>query len=157
MSIMRYRTVLLVEDDVLLRECMGEMLGDAGWRVAGAANAIEALDWMNARGMPDALVTDLRLGPGMSGLALIAEARRRWPQLCAVLVSGGDGAGLPLHPDDRFLGKPFRMNALLQVVAELTKQPNTTTAGCRTALGRGFRTRIGTPRDGGRQHGGGRV
>ncbi len=72
MCIMRSRTVLLVEDDELLRECIGEMLGDAGWRVAEAANALEALDWMNARGMPDALVTDLRLGPGMSGLALIA-------------------------------------------------------------------------------------
>ena len=157
MSIMRYRTVLLVEDDVLLRECMGEMLGDAGWQVAEAANAIEALDWMNARGMPDALVTDLRLGPGMSGLALIAEARRHWSQLCAVLVSGGDGAGLPLHPDDRFLGKPFRMDALLQVVAELTEEPDATTPGCRTAIGRGFRTRIGTPHDDSRQHDGGRA
>ncbi len=39
MSVMRSKTVLLVEDDVLLRECLGEVLGDAGWRVAEAANA----------------------------------------------------------------------------------------------------------------------
>ena len=124
MSVMRFRTVLLVEDDVLLRECMSEMLGDAGWQVAAAANALEALDWMNARGMPDALVTDLRLGAGMSGLALIAEARCRWPQLCAVLVSGADPAGLRLHPSDRFLGKPFSMDKLLQIIAELTEEPD---------------------------------
>ncbi len=135
MSVMRSRTVLLVEDDELLRECLGEVLGDAGWRVAEAANAPEALDWMNARGMPDALVTDLRLGPGMSGLALIAEARRRWPQLRAVLISGGDGAGLRLHPGDRFLGKPFSMGKLLQVVAELTKEPDTISEGWHTAIG----------------------
>ena len=134
MSIVRFRTLLLVEDDVLLRECVGEMLGDAGWRVAEAANAIEALDWMNARGMPDALVTDLRLGPGMGGLALIAEARRRWPQLCAVLVSGADPGGLCLHPSDRFLGKPFSMGRLLQVVAELTKEPDTISGGWLTAM-----------------------
>ncbi len=134
MCIMRSRTVLLVEDDELLRECIGEMLGDAGWRVAEAANALEALDWMNARALPDALVTDLRLGPGMSGLALISEARRRWPQLCAVLISGGDGAGLRLHPGDRFLGKPFSMGKLLQVVTEVTKEPDTTTGGWHTAL-----------------------
>ncbi len=133
MSVMRYRTVLLVEDDKLLRECMGEVLGDAGWRVAEAANALEALDWMNARGMPDALVTDLRLGPGMSGLALIAEARRHWPQLRAVLISGGDGAGLLLDPGDQFLGKPFSMGKLLQVVMEVTEEPDTATGGWHTA------------------------
>ena len=129
MSVMRSRTVLLVKDDRLLRECMGEVLGEAGWQVAEAANAIEALDWMNARGMPNALVTDLRLGPGMSGLALIAGVRRRWPQLCALLISDGDGTGLLLHPDDRFLGKPFRMDTLLQVAAELTKEPDTVSGG----------------------------
>ncbi len=92
--------------------------------VAEAANAIEALDWTNARGTPDALVTGLRLGPGMSSLALIAEARRQWPQLCAVLISGGDMPGLRLHPSDRFLGKPFSMGKLLQVVAEVTEEPD---------------------------------
>ncbi len=132
MSVMRSRTVLLVEDDSLLRECLAEMLGDAGWRVAEAANAIEALDWMNARGMPDALVTDLRLGPGMSGLALIPEARRHWPQLRAVLTSGADAARLDMHPADRFLGKPFGIGALIQVVTELATDP--ASAGCCTAL-----------------------
>ncbi len=123
MSVMRSRTVLLVEDNRPLRECLAEMLGDAGWQVAEAANAIEALDLMNARGMPDALVTDLRLGPGMSGLALIAEARRHWPQLCAVLTSGADAARLDMHPADRFLGKPFGMGALIQVVTDLATDP----------------------------------
>jgi CheY-like chemotaxis protein len=123
MSVMRSRTVLLVEDDKLLRECLAEMLGDAGWHVAEAANAIEALDWMNARGMPDALVTDLGLGPGMSGLALIAEARRHWPQLRAVLTSGAYAARLDMHPADQFLGKPFGMGILIQVVTELTMDP----------------------------------
>ncbi len=132
MSVMRSRTVLLVEDDRLLRECLAEMLGDAGWHVAEAANAIEALDWMNARGMPDALVTDLGLGPGMSGLALIAEARRHWPQLRAVLASGADAARLDMHPADRFLGKPFGIGALIQVVTELAMKP--ASAGCCTAL-----------------------
>jgi CheY-like chemotaxis protein len=126
------RTMLLVEDDPLLRECLAEMLGDAGWQVAEAVNAVKALDWMAANGMPDALVTDLRLGPGMDGLALIAEARRRWPRLRAVLTSGGDAARLDMHPADRFLGKPFGMGALIQVVMELAMDP--ASAGCCTAL-----------------------
>ncbi len=117
------KSVLLVEDDALLRECLAEMLGDAGWRVAEAASAAKALDWMAANGMPDALVTDLGLGPGISGLALIAEARRRWPGLRAVLASGADAAKLDMHPTDRFLGKPFGVGALIRVVTELTTDP----------------------------------
>ena len=113
--------------------------------VAEAANAIEALDWMNARGMPDALMTDLRLGPGMSGLALIAEAGRQWPQLCAVLVSGADLAGLHLHPRDRFLGKPFSMGKLLQIVAELTKEPDAVI--CHAAILPQRQTKTGGARD----------
>ena len=64
-------------------------------------------------------MTDLRLGPGMNGRALVAEARRRWPWLRAVLVSGDDASGIDLHPGDRFLGKPFNMDALIHVVADL--------------------------------------
>ncbi len=120
---MSLKSVLLVEDDALLRECLAETLGDAGWRVAEAANAAEALDRLTADGMPDALVTDLRLGRGMDGLALIAEARRRWPRLRAVLTSGADAARLDMHPADRFLGKPFGMGALIQVVTELATDP----------------------------------
>ncbi len=120
---MSLKSVLLVEDDAVLRECLAETLGDAGWRVAEAANGAEALDRLTADGMPDALVTDLRLGPGMDGLALIAEARRRWPRLRAVLTSGADAARLDMHPADRFLGKPFGMGALIQVVTELATDP----------------------------------
>jgi len=57
--------------------------------------------------MPNALVTNLGLGAGINGLALTAEVRRRWPQLYAVLISGG--AGLRLHSGDQLLGKPFSM------------------------------------------------
>lgn len=115
-------SVLLVEDDSLLRECLAEMLGDAGWQVAVARDAAEALGQLDQGGMPGVLVTDLVLGRGRDGLALIAEARRRWPQVRAVLTSGADAARLDMHPADRFLGKPFTMDALIQAVTELARE-----------------------------------
>ena len=111
--------VLLVEDDELVRECLGEVLGDAGWRAGRAADAKDALDRMALFGVPGVLVTDLALGCGMSGLALIAAARLRWPGVPAVLISGTDAAEPALAPGDRFLRKPFDPGNLLQAVSGL--------------------------------------
>ena len=116
MPITQSKSVLLVEDDELVRECLCEMLSDAGLQVAGAANAAEALDRMNADGMPGVLVTDMMLGSGMSGPALIVAARLRWLELRAVLMSGNDTAELATHPGDQFLGKPFNIASLIQAV-----------------------------------------
>jgi len=115
--------VLLVEDDALLRECLTELLGDAGYHIAPAVDAAEALGQMEANGTPDVLVTDLWLGSGANGLALIAEARRRWPRLRAVLTSGDSTARFGLHPDDLFVGKPFNVDALVRAVAKLATKP----------------------------------
>ncbi len=111
--------VLLVEDDALVRECLAEVLGDAGWRVGKAAGAAEALDRIAADGMPGVLVTDLALGRGMDGLALIDAARLRWPGVRAVLISGTDMAEPVLDPGDRFLRKPFHVDTLTRAVSEL--------------------------------------
>ena len=123
MPVQPSKSVLLVEDDALLRECLAEVLGDAGWRVVTAAGAAAALDHMEAGGVPDVLVTDLLLGPGLTGLALIAEAPRRWPGLRAVLATGADVGRLDMHPGDRFLDKPFSMDALVQAVTVLSREP----------------------------------
>ncbi len=111
--------VLLVEDDAGVRECLREALADAGWRVAEAADAEAALDRMVADGMPGVLVTDLVLGSGMSGAALIGAVRLRWPQVHAVLISGAEVAEPALDPGDRFLRKPFELDDLVQTVSEL--------------------------------------
>ena len=111
--------VLLVEDDALVRECLREVLDELGGWVSDAASVAEALEQMAAEGVPDVLVADLQLGPGPSGLALIAAARRQWPGVRAVLISGTDMEEPALDPGDRFLRKPFDVDALARVVSEL--------------------------------------
>jgi len=111
--------VLLVKDDAAMRAYLRQALADAGWRVGEAADAEAALDRMAADGMPGVLVTDLVLGPGMSGAALIAAVRLRWPGVHAVLVSGADVAEPALDPRDQFLCKPFHLDDLVQAVSEL--------------------------------------
>lgn len=111
--------VLLVEDDALVRVCLAKALGDAGWRVSEAAGAAEALDRMAADGMPGVLVAGMALGSGMSGLALIAATRLRWPGVRTVLLSGTGMAEPALGPGDRFLRKPFDVDTLARAVSAL--------------------------------------
>ena len=86
-------SVLLVDDDDLVRECRGFLLPDEGFRVTEAARAEQALAAVGAGGAArggvgarafrggrgGVLVTDLHFRSGMSGLDLIAAVRRRRP------------------------------------------------------------------------------
>ena len=114
--------VLLVEDDELVREMLGEDLSDAGLSVVAARTAEEALLAAGRTGSPPAvLVTDVDLGPGMDGLALAERARRCWPGL-AVVVMTGDARNLARCPRtgrDRHLMKPFIPERLVREVTSL--------------------------------------
>ncbi len=111
-------TILVVEDHATVRECLRELLAEGG-RVSDAVDAAEALECMAADGVPDVLVADMQLGPGMSGLELIAAARLQWPGVCAVLISGTKMEEPVLGPGHRFLRKPFTADALCHAVWEL--------------------------------------
>ena len=113
------QSVVLVDDDELIRKCLAELLEDAGWRVTAAASAEQALQTTDVGRGPDILVTDMLLGCGMNGLALIGAARNRWPLIRAVLISGADIPDPALAVGDRYLRKPFTSAAMIRLVTDL--------------------------------------
>lgn len=111
--------VLLVEDDDLVRACLTELLSDAGLRVTSATNAAEALG-LDGIDDPGVLLADVRLGPGMNGIALVAAARDRWPWIRCVLMSGNpDAVEEMVRPPEGFLAKPFHEPDMLRVLHDL--------------------------------------
>jgi signal transduction histidine kinase/CheY-like chemotaxis protein len=82
--------VLLVDDEALVRTTLAENLAAHGWIVSEAESGAAALAWLDGGEAFDLLVTDLAM-PGMDGLAVIREARRRRPGLPALLVTGHAG------------------------------------------------------------------
>jgi CheY-like chemotaxis protein len=82
-------TVLLVEDDDLIRITTTEMLSDIGCQVRETSTAQEALKILDD-GPMDILLTDVGL-PGVSGLQLARDARARRPDLRLVLATGDSG------------------------------------------------------------------
>ena len=115
--------VLLVDDEPVVREVMAAELTAQGCAVTEAADGAAALALLDGGAPCDLLVSDLAM-PGLDGLAVIREARRRRPGLAAILLTGhaGDAAALASHEaDDGFalLRKPVTGAHLAQRVAAL--------------------------------------
>jgi PAS domain S-box-containing protein len=85
--------VLVVDDDTLVREVVTGHLRDRGYTTIQASDGLSALARLDAGETPDLMVTDLSM-PGMNGLVLIEEARKRRPGLPIVLLTGYADAGL---------------------------------------------------------------
>jgi CheY-like chemotaxis protein len=91
----RARQILLVDDEMMVRETLAMSLEDIGYGVMVAADGQEALDII-ASGVPiDVVVTDLSM-PGIDGLAVIEKARCYRPDLPAILLTGYAGHGAQL-------------------------------------------------------------
>ncbi len=115
----RAGTVLVVEDEDLVRDLAARSLARAGQDVLSAADGVRALAIVAERGGDvDVVVSDVVM-PRLGGPELAEHLRRRWPGIAVLLVSGYthefDGAysnGAPIA----FLHKPFTASQLLAAV-----------------------------------------
>mgnify|MGYP001382728879 CR=1 FL=1 len=100
------RSVLLVEDEILLRIVLAENLRDDGWHVVEAATASEALDILRSSTFA-VMLTDVHMPGGLTGLDLAREIRKTWPDLPVVVMSALFGPEtVERLPYDAFLMKP---------------------------------------------------
>lgn len=80
------RRVVLVEDEAMSRTLLADVLEGAGFEVHACASAKEAMHAFR-RFDPDALVTDIDLGQGSSGLDLVVALAKTAPYLAIVILS----------------------------------------------------------------------
>jgi two-component system cell cycle sensor histidine kinase/response regulator CckA len=110
-------TVLLAEDEPLVRELVSSTLERAGYRVRVAADGRQALELARSASEPmDLLVTDVSM-PKMDGHALAQRLTETWPDLKVLFISGYTEHSVVLQgivdADIAFLGKPFTSRDLL--------------------------------------------
>jgi PAS domain S-box-containing protein len=111
-------TVLLVDDEDLVRASTAEMLSDLGYTVVEAPSAEVALQRLCNGLHPTLLITD-HLMPGMTGTELAGAARRVQPDLPVLVISGyADVEGIA--PELPRLAKPFRHIELEASIIALT-------------------------------------
>ena len=86
LTVLPMKTILLVEDEILLREGVQETLEVHGYTVIGAADGVEALDWLLQTEV-SLIITDLVM-PNMNGVEFIEELRTKYPKLPVIVASG---------------------------------------------------------------------
>ncbi len=110
-------TVLLVEDEPLIRLFISELLEEAGFKVVEAANATEALVILEAGLRVNVLLTDVDMPSGCNGFELAHRVHKSWPEAEILIMSGrqwpeeGD-----LPPGAAFLAKPCPNEAIVSHV-----------------------------------------
>jgi CheY-like chemotaxis protein len=113
-------TILLAEDESVVRKLIRTILERHGYRVLTAANGGKALNlWQEHRGTVSLLLTDLVM-PGVDGWELARRLQTDNPGLKVVFISGYSaeiaGRELQLRPGENFVQKPFGANQLLDTI-----------------------------------------
>jgi CheY-like chemotaxis protein len=113
-------TILVVEDDPAVRTYVIEQLNSLGYTAVPAANAVEALRFVEGGGKFDLLFTDVIMPGGMNGRQLRDEMERRRPGLKVLFTSGYPENAIVSHghldPGVLLLAKPYRKADLARLV-----------------------------------------
>ena len=91
-------TVLVVEDEALVRMDIVDYLEREGFKVYEAAHAAGAIKLLEAHSSILILFTDIDMPGSMDGLKLSAAVRDRWPPVKIVVTSGHRTIELPIYP-----------------------------------------------------------
>jgi PAS domain S-box-containing protein len=116
-------SILLVEDEDMVRQLAAKLLVQQGYRVVAAANGREALRIAEEQGARfDLLLTDIVM-PFMGGTSLAEQMRKRFPGIRILYMSGYAQDALiessDVKPGLNFLQKPFKPAALSALVREV--------------------------------------
>ncbi|MDB6023042.1 MAG: Transcriptional regulatory protein ZraR, partial [Pedosphaera sp.] len=117
--------VLVVDDEKNMRLSLKTVLDDEGYSVRAAESAEEALTLM---GQEEFLmvITDARLGMGMSGYELLAKVHSRWPDLPILMITAYATPKLAVDAIKAgafdYLAKPFAPEELLHAVARCSER-----------------------------------
>src|ERR1700750_2279035 len=105
------RTVLLVEDEALIRAVLSDMLKDKGFKVLEAANANEAIEIFEKTSFEiDLVFSDVRMPGSMDGFGLVRWIQGTRPTVPVIVASGDIGKSNDAHRTqlgNMFLRKPY--------------------------------------------------
>ncbi len=111
------RTVLVIDDEDLVRDVVARMIEDLGYTAVTAPDGQTGLDLIANQSI-DAVLVDLTM-PRMSGADVVAALRISRPTLPVILCTGFDRDRRGPVSADAFLPKPFRIEALEQMLAKV--------------------------------------
>lgn len=124
-------SILIVDDELSMREFLRILLEKEGHLVVTAANGLLALEQTEKQAF-DLVVTDIRM-PGMTGLELLAHLKQHQPDMAVIMItafaSPDDAVAAMKNGAFDYITKPFNVDEIKTVVRSSLKkkqQPNTT-------------------------------
>lgn len=118
------RSILVVDDELLIRDLLYDFFQGQGWRVSVAENGTKALEILETNQV-DVILADIKM-PDMDGLMLTEKVREQHPKIPVVLMTGYpsvDSAVLALRQKVAdYIIKPFNINQLFKVVEAQVKE-----------------------------------
>lgn len=121
--------ILLVEDEVLIREMLVEALKEAGFSTLVSSTAQGAIGLFEENGEEiRGLVTDINLDDGVDGWELARRAREHAADLPVVYISGASGHEWASHgvPHSLMITKPFAGAQIIVALSSLMAATDTT-------------------------------
>lgn len=116
------KSVLIVEDEPLIRIDAVDMVEDEGFDVCQAANAAKALLVLEARDDIGILFTDIDMPGDIDGLDLARIVRKRWPHIAIIIVSGHTQLTEAQVPNGGvFFSKPYLRSSMLKALHHAAK------------------------------------
>ncbi len=110
-------TVLVVEDNEILRSLMAEAISLLGVGVSDCASADEAIPILEGQSSIILVITDICMPGSMGGLELAQVIWSRWPGLPVIITSGNRSVPDGLLPANaKFFSKPWKIDVFYQVV-----------------------------------------
>lgn len=116
--------ILVIDDDIKIRELIVLMLEQEGYSVSQAENGIEAVEFCNKNNV-DVIITDIIM-PRKGGMRTILEVKNSFPKVGIIAMSGGGYLDSKEYLEyakkigaNATLEKPFRKQELLSLVKEL--------------------------------------
>jgi CheY-like chemotaxis protein len=113
-------TVLVVEDEILIRMDITTFLEDEGFTVYEAADADESIAILHAHSDIQVMFTDIDMPGTMGGLKLAAAVRDRWPPVQIIVTSGHRQLKDDLLPvQGRYFSKPDDHSRVITDIREM--------------------------------------
>ncbi|WP_312408452.1 response regulator [Rhizobium sp.] len=114
-------TILLVEDEAIIRFELADFFTDAGYTVFEASDAAEAISILEREKSIRVVLTDIQLPGSMDGLKLAHHVRDRYPPTVLLVTSGAayiEPDALPIN--SQFIAKPFDPMRILWQIERIT-------------------------------------
>ena len=115
--------VLMVEDEMMLRMCVIDMVEDAGYTPIEALDADEAVAILESRSDIALMCTDIQMPGNMDGFGLARTVHERWPSIKIIVMSGQlNPQNIDLPPCSRFFGKPLEARQMISQMRSMIGQ-----------------------------------